>query len=95
MKEREERLEEYEELETYQEDEYEEEPEATDEEEADSAYAGDEEYDEDVFSLEEDLRREHMKQWVQYLVVAACAALVVGVALYGSIVLTPRRLDAQ
>lgn len=97
MNDREDRLEEYEEPEIYREDEYEEEPEATDgsEEDEDSAYDEDEEYDEDVFSLEEDLRREHRKQWVQYLVFAVCAAIVVGLALYGSIVLTHSRLEAQ
>ena len=52
----------------------------------------DQDYDEDVFSLEEDLAREHRKQWTQYLVVAICAVAVIALAFYGSIVLTKNRL---
>ncbi len=50
-------------------------------------------YDEDVFSLEEDLTREKRKQWIQYIVVAAFAVAVIALALYGSIVLTNRRVE--
>lgn len=53
------------------------------------------EYDDDVFSLEEDLAREHRKQKVQYYVVAICALLVVALAVYGSIMLTQRRLAEE
>ena len=53
------------------------------------------EYDDDVFSLEEDLMREHRKQWIQYIVVAVCAVCLIGLALYGSIVLTQRRMATQ
>ncbi|MEA4898311.1 hypothetical protein ACH6CV_11520 [Bacillota bacterium Meth-B3] len=52
----------------------------------------DRDYDEDVFSLDEDLAREKRRQWIQYLVVAFGAAVVVSLALYGSIVLTNNRL---
>ncbi|MEF9895363.1 MAG: hypothetical protein RR843_06260, partial [Clostridia bacterium] len=52
-------------------------------------------YDEDVFSLEEDLIRERRKQWIQYIVVATLAALVVAAALYGSIVWTNSRLERE
>ncbi len=57
--------------------------------------AYEEDYDEDVFSLEEDLLREQKKQWVQYLIFAICSAVVVALAVYGSIQLTHRRLEAQ
>ncbi|MEG1605685.1 MAG: hypothetical protein RR452_06770 [Clostridia bacterium] len=52
-------------------------------------------YDEDVFSLEEDLIRERRKQWIQYILVATLAALVVAAALYGSIVWTNSRLERE
>ena len=87
----------YDQDEAYDEEEYDSEDELQEDEdqqeEEDSAY--EEEYDEDVFSLEEDLRREHRKQWTQYLVFAICAAVVVGLAIYGSIQLTHRRLESQ
>ena len=74
----------YDQDEAYDEEEYDSEDELQEDEdqqeEEDSAY--EEEYDEDVFSLEEDLRREHRKQWTQYLVFAICAAVVVGLAIY-------------
>lgn len=54
------------------------------------------EYEEDdVFSLEEDLARERRRQWVQYILVALCAAAVVALALYGSILLTRQRIASQ
>ena len=87
----------YDQDEAYDEEEYDSEDELQEDEdqqeEEDSAY--EEEYDEDVFSLEEDLRREHRKQWTQYLVFAICAAVVVGLAIYGSIQLCSAAWNQQ
>jgi hypothetical protein len=59
----------------------------------------DEEYDEqdeeDLFSLEEELRQERVRQWTMYLIFAVCALAVIALALYGSYVLTNGRLEKQ
>lgn len=79
------------------------------EEYGDESYDGEEEHDaesydgeydeeqddEDLFSVEEELRQERVRHWTMYLVFAICALAVIALALYGSYVLTNRRLESQ
>ncbi|MBR2571448.1 MAG: hypothetical protein IKE30_04900 [Clostridia bacterium] len=59
------------------------------------AKRSDSEYEEDLFSLEEEENRERRKQTVQYVIVAICAAAVVALALFGTVKLTQRRMANQ
>ncbi|MDO4549611.1 MAG: hypothetical protein Q4D04_16095, partial [Clostridia bacterium] len=54
----------------------------------------DEEYDE-IFSIEEDLRREQRRQFIQYICVATGAVAVIALVLFASVMLTRNRLEQQ
>lgn len=52
-------------------------------------------YEEDVFSLDEDLAHERKKQLISYFVVSACAVALVALSLYGAVTLTRQRIEDQ